>query len=296
MINQSFFFKLEILVFIVVFFSSCTKKDTDPPVITFDASGGLVFKDTVFPAGTNFKVSLIAEMGGSNITNFVIKNYHDGQVTDYLYTGVNSETINITKILTKNVFDTEKWTFMVIDKNGKNASVSFNVYRDTSAGYQLVKVFPGVILGAQKNPAKGSFMSLKSGNTWFQPDAFNIQDSIELLYYFDSTGDANTIASAGANIATFIYPGSTSPLYWSIRHETRFYKTAYSNVDFNNVQNDSLLLVAYDEINGKRKAKNLAAGDVYSFKTAHARYGMFLVEQVLGADSGMVQFTIKIQK
>ncbi|HPI31083.1 MAG TPA: hypothetical protein PLS26_11205, partial [Bacteroidales bacterium] len=165
-----------------------------------------------------------------------------------------------------------------------------------SAGYQAVKVFDSVVLGAQKCNTTGSFMSLASGHVWFQADAATIPDSIEMLYYYDSTGDANTISSPNANIGSFIYPGATSPIYWPVRNETSFYKTTYSLADFNAITNDSLLLAAYSGINAKRKAKNLVAGNVYSFKTIHTKYGMFAVEQVNGTDSGTVQCTIKIQK
>ncbi len=278
------------------FISSCNKKEAMPPTIQLDAAADYLSKDCILAPGTNFKVRILAEMGDANITNFVIKNTHGSETVSYFDTGVNNETINISKVLTKSVFDSETWTFMVIDKNGKNASVSFTVYNDTSSGYQDIRVFNDLILGAQYCQATGSFLSLNSGNIWFLNDAFTLQDSIEMLYYYDSTGDANTIASPGANIGSFIYPGSISPIYWTVRHETRFYKTAYSASDFYNVQNDSLLLVAYDEINGKRKAKNLVTGDVYAFKTAHIKYGMFVIENVAGTDSGTVQISLKIQK
>ncbi len=290
-----FYFSLFIATFLAVF-ASCNKKDPVPPVIHLGTSSGLIYKDTVLSAGTNFNVRLIAEMGDAAITNFVIKNYHDGQTVVHFDTGVNNETIDISRVLTKNVYNNETWTFMIIDKNGNNASVSFTVSLDSSAGYQVVKVFNSVVLGAQKCSTAGSFMSLASGHVWFQAAACTIPDTIEMLYYYDSTGDANSISSPNANIGTFIYPGATSPIYWPVRNETKFYKTAYSLADFSAIVNDSLLLAAYSEIDAKRKAKNLVAGDVYSFKTIHTKYGMFAVEQVNGADSGTVRCTIKIQK
>ena len=281
---------------IISFLSSCRKNESQPPTIYLETAPGFIFKDTVLAAGTNYNVKLVAEMGDATITNVVIKNTHNGETISYFDTGVNNEKIVISKILTKNIFESETWTFMAIDKNGKNASVSFTVKIDTIAGYQDILIFNGIVLGAQNCPSAGSFMSVNSGHIWFQADAFNVQDSVELLYYYDPAGDYNTIASPGANIDASIYSGPTSPIYWAIRNETRFCKTTYTTTDFNNIQNDSLLLVAYDEISGKRKAKNLVAGDIYSFKTAHAKYGMFSVENVTGADSGTIQFSLKIQQ
>jgi len=283
-------------IFVICFLSSCRKTESVPPTIYLETTTGFLFKDTVLAAGTNFGVRLIAEMGDANITNIVIKNTHLGETISYFDTGVNNEKTIISKILTKNVYESETWTFIAIDKNGKNASVSFTVKIDTASGYQDILIFDGLVLGAQNCPAAGSFMSVNSGNIWFQADAFNVQDSVELLYYYDPAGDNNTIASPGANIDASIYSGATSPIYWNIRNETRFFKTAYTTTDFNSIHNDSLLLVAYDEINGKRKAKNLVAGDVYSFKTTHAKFGMFAVENVSGANSGTIQFSLRIQQ
>ncbi|HNW70486.1 MAG TPA: hypothetical protein PKI01_08800 [Bacteroidales bacterium] len=285
-----------ITIIVICFLSSCKKNETEAPTIYLETADGFIFKDTVLAAGTNYNVKLVAEMGDANITNIVIKNTHDGEPISYFDTGVNNEKIVISKILTKNVFESETWTFMAIDKNGKNASVSFTVKMDTASVYHDVLIFDGRVLGAQNCPSAGSFMSVRSGHIWFQADAFDMQDSIELLYYYDPAGDNNTIASPGANIDATIYSSATSPIYWAVRNETRFFKTTYTTADFNNIQNDSLLLVAYDEINGKRKAKNLVAGDVYSFKTTHAKYGMFAVESVTGADSGTIQFSLRIQK
>ncbi len=285
-----------IIVAVSIIFFSCNKKESNPPLIYLEKSSGLVYQDIVTPAGTNFTIRLVAEMGDATITNIVIKNSHNGQVVDYFDTGVNNERIVISKILTKSVYSSETWTFMAIDKNGKNATVSFTVKLDTSVGFQNIRFIDGIILGAQKCSTTGSFLSLNSGNIWSQDAAFNVQDSIEMLYYYDSTGDANTIASPGANIGTYIYVGSTSPLYWLVRNETRYFKTTYTSADFVNIQNDSLLLVAYDEINGKRKAKNLVPGDVYAFKTTYPKYGMFVVDQVTGSDSGTIKFSIKMQK
>ncbi len=290
---------MAVVVSLLAFFvlPSCKKKDTNPPQIFFSTGSTYVYKDSVMATGCNFKVEINAQTGGdANITNFIIRNEHDGIVTSYFDTGMNNETIKISKILTKSIYDSEKWTFIVIDKNGKNASISFITTKDPSSQYGPIKHFDAT-MGAQSSTLFGSFLSLNSGFTFFQDSAFAHQDSIEMLYYYDAIGtDANSIASPNANIDPSVYTGSTGLANWTIKNETRYYKTTLTYADFNAATNDSLLLISYSEINGKRKAKNLVSGDIYAFKTAHNKYGLFYVNQVMGLDTGNISVNILIQK
>jgi hypothetical protein len=284
-------------LFTFLLFTSCQKKETDSPSIFLNSSSGYVYKDSMMAVGKNFKVELNAEFGGdANITNIIIRNEHDGIVTNYFDTGINNESIKISKILIKGVYETERWTFIAIDKNGGNASVSFIVTKDPDSQFGNIKSFDAT-MGAQLSNLFGSFLSLNSGLTFLQDSAFLHQDSIEMLYYYDITNsDANTIASPNANIDPSIYTGTSALVNWTVKNETRYYKTTLTYTDFSAATNDSLLLVAYSEPNAKRKAKNLLSGDIYSFKTAHNKYGLFHVQQVAGLDTGSVTVNILIQK
>jgi hypothetical protein len=293
----SFILFLFFSVFTLLFFPSCKKKETARPSIFLTNGSGYLYKDSMMAVGKNFKVELNAEFGGdANITNIIIRNEHDGIVTNYFDTGINNESIKISKILTKGVYNTEKWTFIAIDKNGGNASVSFVTTKDPDSQFGHIRSFDAT-MGAQSSSLFGSFLSLNSGLTYFQDSAFLHQDSIEMLYYYDITSaDANTIASPNANIDPSIYTGTSALVNWTIKNETRYYKTTLSYADFNAATNDSLLLVAYSEPNAKRKAKNLVNGDIYSFKTAHNKFGLFHVQQVAGLDTGSVTVNILIQE
>ena len=115
-----------------------------------------------------------------------------------------------------------------------------------------------------------------------------------MIYYYGE--DDQTIASPGANIEDGIFQEEYIPNNWLYRNTTRFIKTSMIDEEFNLIQNDSILLVSYVEGEGKRKAKNLETGDIYSFKTQGAKYGIFLVTEILGLESGTVKIDIKIQE
>jgi len=56
------------------------------------------------------------------------------------------------------------------------------------------------------------------------------------------------------------------------------------------------MIANYIDAEGKRKAKELETGDIYSFKTQDAKYGMFLVTEIFGSESGAIKMDIKIQE
>ncbi|MCD4735436.1 MAG: hypothetical protein K8R53_05300, partial [Bacteroidales bacterium] len=144
------------------------------------------------------------------------------------------------------------------------------------------------------NPGNGGFLDVFSNLIYDQVEAYNHQESIDLIYYFGE--DENTIASPGANIESGVFDPSYTPVNWEYRNTTRYIKTSLDTTIFSSIQNDSLLLVSYIEGEGKRKAKNLVAGDVVSFKTQESVFGIFKVSEVAGTNDGTVNIDIIIQK
>jgi hypothetical protein len=281
--------------FLVLF--SC-RKDPETgagPVVHFKIDTGYVYQDDTVLIGKYFKVGIVAERGDANITNFIIKVTNDS-VHTYLDSGMNTESLNIDKSIIKGLGSHDVWTFTVRDKLGNSTSVSFNLYADSSSAFGPVINIPSLILGAQNNTSVGSFLDVKNVTVYNLNDAFTVQDSIEMLYFYDAIGtDANTIASPNANIDASVFPGTYGLANWTIKNETRYLLTSFTSSDFDSFSNDSLLIVSYDEPNAKRKAKNLAPGLIYVFKTAKGKLGMFEVLNVDGTDAGTVEIKIKIQ-
>jgi hypothetical protein len=210
--------------------------------------------------------------------------------------GIHNETFALYHQFNKGVHSVEVWKFRIKDIEGWWASVSLTVSNIPGSNYDSVRVVPSVTLGAQQCSTNGSFMDVRNMQVYFQDDAFLIQDSIELLYYYDPSGDANSISSPNANIDATIFAGTTGLANWTNKNETRFIETTLSTSQFDAVTNDSLLIASYDVLIAKRKAKNLQAGEVYSFKTEHGKFGLFKVVNVTGAESGTIEFSLKIQQ
>jgi len=151
-------------------------------------------------------------------------------------------------------------------------------------------------MGAQNNSI-GSFYSLAEDSVYTLNTAYENQYKIDLCYYYDFIEtDENTIASPGASIDESVYPGVNGLSNWTNRRTTRFKLTNITEVEFLNAHNDSLLIGAYGQSDGKRKAKNLQTGNIFSFKNEDGRIGLFRVNSVSGMDAGIVNISIKIQE
>jgi len=154
-------------------------------------------------------------------------------------------------------------------------------------------------LGAQNAGIEG-FYSLENELSYQISDAHAIQESINLLYYYDFLQDEdNVIASPGANIDASVFNDATyGPENWQVRNTTRFEKKSgeLTTDEFLSSANDSLILShTFDFSSGKRKSKNLVAGDIYAFVTDENHRGLIHVVEVIGTDEGTVEFEIKMQ-
>ncbi len=286
------------LAIFVLFTTSCKNNDDDliGPKIIFKKGSQYISGDTSIIIGKSFRTGIEVSSGDANITNLIIR-LNDGTEKTFLDTGMNVSSFSLDKMLPKTANLHDVWTFIVRDKNGKSASISFTVFADSNSIYQPVIYYTSVILGAQNNQDTGSFFDVDYNTRYNLMEAYAIQDSIEMLYYYDAiASDANTIASPNANLDASVFPGIYGLSNWTVKNEIRYFKLAISHTDFINISNDSLLIASYDEPNAKRKAKNLISGNIYSFKTPKGKYGIFRVIKVYGTSGGSVEIEIKIQK
>lgn len=288
---------LVISVIILSGIYACNKEKTDypPPLIHFISDEGFVYKDTTLKLGESFTIGVNANNSNVNLTNFIIRVESD-VIETYLDSGMNTPTLNFVRTLTKGIKDTEKWSFIIRDRDGKSSEVSLNILKDTSSTFSNILYHPGIELGAQ-NSSLAEFYSIADDSVYFLNIAFEKQDKIDLCYYYDFIEtDENTIASPGANIDASVYPGDNGLANWTTQRTTRYKVADISEDEFFNATNDSLLIAAYGQSDGNRKAKNLQNGNIFSFKNEDDKIGIFLVNSVEGTDSGKINISIKIQE
>lgn len=281
----------------ILLFSACEKEENNHPApsIHFVSESGFVYQDTTLALGETFTIGILADNPNVKLTNFIIRVESD-VIETFLDSGMNTASLDYQNVFTKGIKDSEKWTFIIRDKDSKSAEISLNIKRDTSSTYGDIDYFPAVEMGAQNNIIS-SFYSLSKGEVYTLEEAFQNQDVIDLCYFYDFIDtDENTIASPGANIDASVYPGENELSNWTTRRTTRFKLTDLTEEEFENATNDSLLIATYGQSEGNRKAKNLQSGNIFSFKNQDGKTGLFHVHSVIGTDEGTVNISIKVQE
>ncbi|MBI9035409.1 MAG: hypothetical protein JEZ03_13160 [Bacteroidales bacterium] len=286
---------LNLLIAGVLMFTSCNKDEDENfgnPSIEFGSGEGLIASDSAFAAGETFKINIIAKWNGNdNLTNYVV--YQNNESIENK--GINASDLNQEVTITKTDADQDIIKIEIRDAQGHENVATITLTKSGEA-YGPIKTYE-VILGAQGNFDFGSSLSLVDGTTPMLAVAATVSETIDIMYYFDSESDKNTLASPGANIDG-IYSGDNVPENWVTKNETRYSATdlEIDATAFNAMENDELIIANLVGDDGKRKAKKLSAGKYFAFKTANEKSGLLRVEEVIGQAEGTIKVTFKVQE
>jgi hypothetical protein len=282
-------------LFLAICIYSCKKegKELIYPEIEFVKDTGFVYSDTAIVLGTAIKIGVFAKKSDANITYLTVK-VDNGILQTALDSGMNSGSFYYTKNIIKSNSQSEIWSFTIMDKNRVKSSSSLKITKKAISSYGEIFYFPSVILGAQNCSSKGNFYSLTGNMIYNQQEAFNNQSLIDMIYYYGAYNA--TISSPGETEVPSFYTGITGIANWTIKNTTYYDTTMVTEQQFDLINNDSLILVQYDQLNGKKKAKYLQAGMVVSFVDHLGKIGLLKVAGVNGTDTGTLEIAVKIQK
>jgi hypothetical protein len=297
------------LVFIssvVVFLVSCKKDDDNklPPSISLKAGQEYTPDGSVVMVGRSLHFGIQARANGGNLTNLTInKHLPGGEVIPVMDTGMNTQYLDINKTFYQNVEDTALWVFSIMDRNRLTSQESLTIYRDPQSVWGGIIHHPEIIMGYQENAEFGQFLDPYSGRVFFEDSAAFFQENLEILVYyivdeelpspvFSSPGEMDNFSIE----AKTFYPGI-------IQWQTRKYTLWDISVDddpvseeaFEMAKNDSLLIVSYDEIWGKKKFKWATNGRVIPFQTQAGKRGLIRVVDAEYDAGGKIAFELKIQ-
>ncbi|MFC2102627.1 hypothetical protein ACFLS7_06490 [Bacteroidota bacterium] len=276
------------------FLVSCEKEgEFLPPEILFRSDSGFVSHDTTLSIGQKIRVGIEVIGQGANITYFHV-GLSNGQSETVLDSGMNQSTLFYDLSITKTASASEDWIFLVMDRDRNRSSIKLTLRRDSSSQYNAIRTFTNILLGAQNNLTAGSFYSISEDIRYLLDEAFQHQDSVDILYYFDQY-DA-TLSSPAEADAPALFPGPTGLANWTTKNETRYDTTTITPAAFDLSANDSLILAAYEPVNLKRKAKFIEPGMVVSFQDPRGKLGLIHVKEVAPGPSGYVLIDLKIQQ
>lgn len=293
--NNAFRFAVRLLLIAVPFLISCscekTNADSGNPTISIASHNS--GDDTVLAPGKSMTFQVECKSNGQDaITNFIAANNGVRLVDE----GFFKQDYVRQLVFTKDTASQNVLVFTIRDKSGKSTSATYNINKAEGPAGELQFV-KDVMIGAQESTAKGSFMNVKSGAIFTKGEAAAIQANIHFLCYYSTVdSDEMVIASPGANVDATIY-GAGGPTDWSVKNTTRFVPITLSVDQFNAFTKVDELISLYSDVAGKRKAKNLAVGNAFSFKQEElGLYGVFIVKAVTGSVTGGVTVDMVIQK
>lgn len=276
----------------LLLFSGCREEQRtdESPFIRQLPVNGVITYDTALPPGGSLMVSIEALGGGSNITYFGISMF-DGQQHFVLDSGMNHPNLSFVQPIFKGNSVEEIWTFSIMNRKREKASIQIHLTKAAVISWGKINTFDPVILSAQGSNSPGSFFSFSDGTVFDYPYAEAHQSATDLIYY---TGlYESTFSSPSESEAPDHFPGI---LNWTLKNETRYDTTALTSNDFYLSSNDSLALVSYEPVNGKRKAKNLEKGMVIVFRNQAGKAGLIYVKDILPGSEGKIECAIKIQE
>jgi hypothetical protein len=288
----------------VLSLSSCDKdEERNPPQIKLLAGDTYTPDGAVVEIGQALRFGLEVNGNDANITNFTIKIRVAGEERTILDSGMNSLSFVTNQIFYQGVDDTAKWTFSVMDKNRLTASTSMMIYKDPNSSFGGIRHYPSIVIGMDENTQVGHYFASTTGNVWMQDTAFMNQNLVDILTYFKMSEDNGVLTPS----PTFSSPGETDDgafeFYpnlsnWETLNYTKFDIRAdngVTNEAFDYAQNDSLLIISYDDVWGKRKYKWAHAGSIIPFMTHAGKKGLIRVIQADEFASGIIEFEMKIQ-
>ncbi|MBU0489623.1 MAG: hypothetical protein KKA07_09920 [Bacteroidetes bacterium] len=274
----------------VCFVSSCKKtEDVSKPEIQILCESGYICENAILGPGEDVELKFSYSANGAPVTCFSQRLFSESSTT-VVDSGIYAENGTFIVRISKSLVLLEKWEFFVRDRNGNNSdTIKIELHLDTAAQFGQITRIGSATLGAQTSTTAGSFFGISSATVYDAQQAFQNQTQINLVYYYDFiTSDANTIASPGANIDTSVFSGQYNLPNWTTLNTTRFVQTSVAENDFLSATHDSIILAnGFVFASGKRKAKNLTAGDVYAFDN-EVNTGLFLVRQVSGTGDGSI--------
>lgn len=283
---------------------SCKKdKDPSPPAITLLSGDEFTPDGAIVKVGGKLSFGINVNASDANITNLVVKKIMpDGSEKVVMDSGLNSAGFTVRKTFWQGVEEEARWTFQVMDRNRLFATTALTILKDPNSAWGGIIEYPEIIMGFQQNQQHGHYLDIFTGKVFFADSAALHQEKIDLVvYYFKDEDELHspTFSSPGeqGNGIWEYYPEIAS---WTTRQYTKWDISVDGDpipvADFSACHNDSLLIVSYDDVWGKRKFKYAYPDVVIPFMTSGGKKGLIRVLSSDNDPAGIIKFSLKIQQ
>lgn len=290
-------------LFIAYILLSCTKESETSSASLILKTGTYYTKNAAYvPVGGTIRIGVLASGAGSPLTYIRIDRItrHDTltQLDRGIYVG--NEGLDEDYSFSKDSSSYEFWRIMVMNADRDTAIQTLTIYKGTGTAYGPVDYFENIKLSYQNNHTGGHFLDVNTGLVFDEAGVAGHESEIDLMAYFYITSGlpSPTFTCPGYTAAVGYYPLISS---WIIKNTTLYdYKSSDNNLisvsQFDEAQNDSLLVTAYkpDKVSGN--CKYGYTGKVIPFKTQEGKYGLIKVILADEKEDGVIEIALKIQK
>ncbi|MBI9054354.1 MAG: hypothetical protein JEY96_11090 [Bacteroidales bacterium] len=297
-------YKLFIFLAIIVTAFSCSEEElseTDPFILLksgdeFNQSGDYV------PIGGQLKFGISAVGDGAAITNLTVQRITDEGIITELDKGIFIEKGGLDTLVTfvKGAANIEKWRFSIMNDHRDTASTSTVIFRGEGSAYGPIDFFPSVTIGYQNSPSLPNYVDLNAGIAYDNTSVSGKEATIDFVsYYYQNSGKSSpTLSCPSYENARFYFPAISD---WTTQNSTLYdYYTCDNDVvsetQFDESQNDSLMVNAYTPNSVSGTCKFCYTGKIIPFKTIQGKYGIIKVIRADEFDTGSIEIAIKIQK
>ncbi len=299
------FIRISIYFALIVIFAACKKgNDTLPPSIQLLSESGYTADSVTVPIGLPYKIGITAKKGDAAITNLVVWLTTENGTETAVDSGIYSNEFRYERSVSYGASRFEKWTFILRDKNGKSASTSVTLTKDSTSAFGPILYYSAVKLGCQGSSLYDSFLSVTDGSTYTLTNAEANQSSVNIITYWGdqvipTTGF--TLSSPGESDVAAYFPMIAN---WALPYNETRYKTdslSISHDAFTTAYNDSLIISNYTAATvGKRKSKLVRPGYIIPFQvsagTAAGKRGLIKINFLQEGIDGYIDADIKVQK
>lgn len=297
-------FKFFFILIFLLHTISCTKDNltASSPFVLLKSGNEFTQNGAYIPVGGQMKFGISAVGDGAAITNLTIKRITENGIITELDKGMFIKTggLDTSVVFIKSSAKQEVWEFSIMNSNRDTASVTTIIYKGEGSAYGDINYFPSIIIGYQNNTNLPFFMDLNSGNTYDNSTITGNESLIDLVcYYYLSSGKSSpTLSCPAYKTARSYYPEIAT---WAIQNSTLYdYYTTDNNIisinEFDNSQNDSLMVTAYTPNSVSGTCKYCSTGKIIPFRTALGKYGLIKVIHADKVNSGYMEIAVKIQK
>jgi len=296
-----------LLITILVLTISCKKNDesTQKPIILLK-SGGYTTNEALVPVGGRLTFGITATDGGAILTNLRIQRIADGKTITELDKGIYIKHggLNFDYSSFKSSAVSEVWKFFVMNSNRDSAITTLTVNLGSGSAYGEIHHYPSIIIGLQNSSSLPNYLDLHTGNLYTKTNITGHEADVDLVGFFYITSGKNspTLCCPGYTGSSSVTAADRYPEIepWTTKHLTLYdYFSSDNNLvnlsDFNNAEDDSLLVTSYkpEKVSGLCKYCN--TGRIIPFKTEDGKYGLVRVLHADTTSTGHMELEIKVQ-